>query len=333
MAPAADYCTTVLETTTVSLQMAACSWRERIRRVGGGVAPTASHRSGRAQLTHPARHAAGLRALCYPTASGTHVAGARSPRRVSRCRLRRAVSPSLDRVLAARVPRLPRYYETLRPLVLHLTGLIAVARRYRRRVLSFAPPSGRRTVRRAGGLGSGGTPTARRIRRRGQVSQVPGGSCGRFARVLDPGRTDTPGRYGVPTRPPLVSRTRAADDEKKFRGSMSELSAWRPTLRGGGHPTPRKACFRLLARSTGWEWLPTEPRRKVSAMQSLHPFPLSQASPGAMTPSIPVLFFLAHPTPSCCRFSEDPASGSADGLHCAAARAQSPAALPIPRAP
>ena len=64
---------------------------------------------------------------------------------------------------------------------------------------------------------------------------------------------------------------------EKFRGSMSELSAWRPTLRSGSRPTPRKACFRLLASSTGWDWLPTEPRRKVSAMHLLHPFPLSQA--------------------------------------------------------
>src|SRR5262245_20200010 len=71
---------------------------------------------------------------------------------------------------------------------------------------------------------------------------------------------------------------------EKFRGSMSKLSVWLSTLRGGGRPPPRQTRFRLLASSTGWDWLPPESRRKVSEVQSLHPFPLSQASPGAMTP-------------------------------------------------
>jgi hypothetical protein len=71
---------------------------------------------------------------------------------------------------------------------------------------------------------------------------------------------------------------------EKFRGSMSELSVRLSTLREDGRPPPRKTRFRLLARSTGWDWLPIESRRKVSELQSLHPFPLPQASPGAMTP-------------------------------------------------
>jgi hypothetical protein len=70
---------------------------------------------------------------------------------------------------------------------------------------------------------------------------------------------------------------------ENFRGSMSELSAWLSTLRNASHLTPRKTRFRLLACSTGWDWLPTGSRSEVSAMYSLHPFPLSRALPGAMT--------------------------------------------------
>ena len=48
---------------------------------------------------------------------------------------------------------------------------------------------------------------------------------------------------------------------------MSGLHCWLSTLRGVGRPTAaRKTRFRLLASSTGWDWLPTGLLRKVSAM-------------------------------------------------------------------
>src|SRR5262245_25034590 len=88
-------------------------------RVGGGVAPAASHRSGRAQLRHPARPVADSHALRYPWWSRGQLIEVRCPRAVARPRPRDEAPPSLPRVLAARVPRLPRYYGALRfPAVL-----------------------------------------------------------------------------------------------------------------------------------------------------------------------------------------------------------------------
>jgi hypothetical protein len=88
-------------------------------RVGGGGAPAASHRSGRAQLRHPARPVADSPALRYPWSSRGQLIGVQCPRAVARPRPRDEAPPSLPRVLAARVPRLQRYYGALRfPAVL-----------------------------------------------------------------------------------------------------------------------------------------------------------------------------------------------------------------------
>src|SRR5262249_45159639 len=83
-------------------------------RVGGGVAPAASHRSGRAQLRHPARPVADSHALRCPWPFRGQLIGVPCPRAVARPRPRDEAPPSLPRVLAARVPRLPRYYGALR---------------------------------------------------------------------------------------------------------------------------------------------------------------------------------------------------------------------------
>src|SRR5262249_57749244 len=88
-------------------------------RVGGGVAPAASHRSGLAQLRHPARPVADSQALRYPWPSRGQLIEVRCPRAVARPRPRDEAPPSLHRVPAARVPRLQRYYGALRfPAVL-----------------------------------------------------------------------------------------------------------------------------------------------------------------------------------------------------------------------
>ena len=91
------------------------------RRVGVGVTSHPSHRSGRAQLRHPARRTTdSLRPLGYPLVVRAHGVRVRSPARVSLQRPRSPAPPSLDRVPAAAVPRLPRYYEALRfPTNLH----------------------------------------------------------------------------------------------------------------------------------------------------------------------------------------------------------------------
>jgi hypothetical protein len=88
-------------------------------RVGGGVAPAASHRSGLARLRHPARPVADSHVLRYPWSFRGQRIGVRCPRAVARPRTRDEAPPSLHRVPAARVPRLQRYYRALRfPAVL-----------------------------------------------------------------------------------------------------------------------------------------------------------------------------------------------------------------------
>jgi hypothetical protein len=83
-------------------------------RVALGVTSQGSHRSGRAQLTHPARLVAVSRALCYPWSFRGQWIGVQCPRTVARARFRDKAPPSLHRLLAARVPRLLWYYGVLR---------------------------------------------------------------------------------------------------------------------------------------------------------------------------------------------------------------------------
>ena len=85
-----------------------------ISRVSPAVSRRASHRSGRAQLRHPARLVVASRALCCLWSFREPWIEVQSPRTVARPQFRDQAPPSLHRVLAARVPRLPRYYEALR---------------------------------------------------------------------------------------------------------------------------------------------------------------------------------------------------------------------------
>src|SRR5262249_15205392 len=114
--------------------------RAGLGRVGGGVAPAASHRSGRAQLRHPARPVADSHALRYPWSFRGQLIGVQRPRAVARPRTRDEAPPSLPRVLAARVPRLHRYYGALRfPAVLAVRS-VAFARRLPPRAPVFVAP-------------------------------------------------------------------------------------------------------------------------------------------------------------------------------------------------
>ncbi len=86
----------------------------KMSRVALGVTSQGSHRSGRAQLTHPARLVAVSRALCYPWSFRGQWIGVQCPRTVARARFRDKAPPSLHRLLAARVPRLLWSYGVLR---------------------------------------------------------------------------------------------------------------------------------------------------------------------------------------------------------------------------
>src|SRR5262249_54091924 len=149
--------------------------RAGLGRVGGGVAPAASHRSGRAQLRHPARPVADSHALRYPWSFRGQLIEVRCPRAVARPRPRDEAPPSLPRVLAARVPRLQRYYGALR-----FPAVLAVPLRCLRETVTTPCACVRRSSqarRRLGARGDSGQATPRACRYRGgdgRASQVPG---------------------------------------------------------------------------------------------------------------------------------------------------------------
>ena len=127
------------------------------------------------------------------------------------------------------VPPAPRYYEMLRPPVV----LPAVLRFLRLAVpvpcaclrLSSLPDAGRRP----GAFGCGRTePPFTEWRRLGLSSSW--GTLHADALFSDPGRTETPGQYGVPTRPPLLSTARAPTI-MSFRGSIAGPRRSLSTLR------------------------------------------------------------------------------------------------------
>jgi hypothetical protein len=247
---------------------------EKERRVGGGVTPTASHRSRRARLTHLARRPAALRALCYAIASCPHAGGAQCPRRVSRCRFRRAESPSLRRILPARVPRLPRYYETLRLLLLPLPGLIAFARRYRRRALAFAPPAEDAPPGGPGALGTVAPQTAIGYDGEGRSPRflgAPGdGSLGSRTPVGPTRQALTACRRG----PRLCQERRLPTREKNFEAPC-------PSFPSGGlrfvpavarrHARPASGCQPALPGGVGYPQNPNERFPRCSHISS--PFP------------------------------------------------------------
>jgi len=73
------------------------------------------------------------------------------------------------------------------------------------------------------------------------------GNPGAYAVFCDPGGTDTPGRYSVPTWPPDCQSRRLAAGNLS-RGSIARREHWLSTLRSAGYPAPRKTRFRLLAK-------------------------------------------------------------------------------------
>jgi hypothetical protein len=109
----------------------------------------------------------------------------------------------------------------------------------------------------AGSLGSWGSATPAPIQKTRETADLPG-SWGTLTTVrlgLGP-RWDRHARpiQCVGAAPACVNNE--GSRRENFRGSMSKLSVWLSTLRDNGRPPPRKTCFRLLACSTGRDWLP-----------------------------------------------------------------------------
>jgi hypothetical protein len=97
-----------------------------------------------------------------------------------------------------------------------------------------------------------------------------------------PAGPTTPCPDGGPMLPPLCQRRRL----RRVVLSRLNRTAWALAVyaSSGGLPAQdaRLASGCWLG-FTGWDWLPTESRRKVSELYSLHLLLLSQASLGAMT--------------------------------------------------
>src|SRR5262249_19051047 len=132
-----------------------------------------------------------------------------------------------------------------------------------------------------------GTPTADLTNEGGrQVAPVPGEPGCVFALFLDPGRISPPGPCGVRTRPLRAfrrwARCEKLDFEARWHGLHTHcLRFVSPVTWAGARLV--SGCW---PSSTGWDWLPTGFRRKVSDLLLGHLFPLSQALPDARTTRI-----------------------------------------------
>lgn len=162
----------------------------------------------RAQLTHTARPVTDSRAPCYPWPFSGQLPQVRCPGAVARPQFRDEAPPSLPRVLAARVPRLPRYYGALR-----FPGVRPAALRCLRATVT--PPCAcvrsAQARRRLGARGVRVRPPPglllSRERRRGVPSSwgtlpVP------MPCSLTPAGPNTAGHYAASAWPPLASRRR-----------------------------------------------------------------------------------------------------------------------------
>jgi len=203
-------------------------------------------------------------------------------------------SPFLPGVPQVSVPPAPRYYGMLRspvvlPAALRFLGL-AVPVPCACFRLSSLPDAGRRP----GALGCGRTePPFTEWRPLGLSSSW--GTLHADALFSDPGRTETPGRYGVPTRPPLV-RTARAPASMGFRGSIAGPRRPLSTLRQRELPpiNARLASGRRPALPGGLGG-PQGPYERFPScfLTSLPPFPSflthshCRVTPGGCPPGVP----------------------------------------------
>jgi hypothetical protein len=268
--------------------------RKNDRRVGGGVAPTASHRSGRAQLTHPAPPA---QFRCLATRAPRHTLTIRScfVDTVPRVDAPAAFPPSglcpdvplpLDGLPTGAVRPLPWYYGDTPTSVAHLAGSLRSPSNTNAAPWPSLPPVQDALPEGLVSLGSAPPGRIKGWRWRLQTSQVPGEPPCWFAWVLDPGKTDTPG----PLRR-ADAASACVNNGGSRRGNVSGLDsqAFQRTVYASPRQSPAddaRLVSRLRASSTGWDslthWVPTKGLQDV-IVTSLLP---SQASPGAMTPFI-----------------------------------------------
>ena len=132
----------------------------------------------------------------------------------------------------------------------------------------WQPRANRCPWRRPGLPGSWGTLVSlcRVLRPRQDRTHQAAAVCRRGPRyVHDEGSCDT-----------YLSRLNGTAGGLAVYASPGRLPGRDARLASGGWPS-----------ATGRDWLPAGFRRKVSPMESLHPIPLSQASPGARTSSNP----------------------------------------------
>ncbi len=216
-------------------------------RVGGGVASAASHRSGRAQLRHPARLVmaspvcSAIRGRCgdpqprFRTLDGfpTHES---------------MTNPSLPSTGSPQV-RFPGFTGTMKEcdsLPSVSPRFVSFAWRYHPVRLCSSLPQVRR---RLGAWSFRVWQPPANFYRGGadRVSQVPGRPPCACALFLDPGRTSPPGHPGGSARPPHLPTTRAPTISL-FRGSIAEPRHSLFTLRRGCCHPRRKTRFRVLAK-------------------------------------------------------------------------------------
>src|SRR5262249_1047082 len=217
-------------------------------RVGGGVAPAASHRSGRAQLRHPARPVADSHALRYPWSSRGQLIEVRCPRAVARPRPRDEAPPSLHRVPAARVPRLPRYYGALR-----FPAVLAVPLRCLRETVTTPCACVRRSTQARRRLGARGVRvrpppcglSLSRRRRSGVPSswRTPISVC---PVQPTPAGLRAPDRYSVAAWPLVCEQQKLP--RKVFRRSIDRRWDSLCTVRRTGYPIRRQTRFQPLVR-------------------------------------------------------------------------------------
>lgn len=130
------------------------------------------------------------------------------------------------------------------------------------------------------------------------ISQVPGVTPVVVCRaLLTPVGLLAPGQYGAGVLPPHTL-TGTTPTTRTFRGSITRPSASLSTLRRRPYGIrPRKTRFRLVASLCRAGFTPAgSPTRGFRSVDdSLHRFPLSQASPGA--PRVAPTSFYVLPSP------------------------------------
>jgi hypothetical protein len=170
-------------------------------RVALGITPQGSHRSGRAQLRHPARLGADLPARCYPWPLRGHAPKVQSPRRGARPRIRNEAPPPIPRVQAQMSPEFDRIMQRSDSLPPSRRASLSFAWRYHDGRRCFAPVDPERVIDRPG-LGNPVPLAGKNIVERTGRPRFPGNPAAPMPCSTTPAGPATPCHDGVPTWPP-----------------------------------------------------------------------------------------------------------------------------------